>query len=589
MRRHSIAALGTALALLGGLLSSAAPAGAAAPTYTPSAVEKHMVKTRHGQLYVEVVRPMDGTKMIKAPTILTLSPYSVLGRSENHGYVPSGYNGVFADVIGTGNSGGCYDYGGIRERQTGYDLVEWIARQKWSNGKIAMTGGSYNGTTAWATAIEKPPHLTTIVPEAAIVRWYDYAFSGGIRYFLNNENPADEGVDTPLAFDFGFAIPPPLYTEGQNYPETLQSAIMPCDELEHTQHGYDQTPDYDKFWVERDYLRKIDELTIPVLVAHNWGDWNVKQEEAWLGFHAAKNSEKRVLYMGPRGAGHGTPGGGYEMFKQAWFDHYLKGVDNDVEKAPAYVSVTSTFGFAEAKEYDSSNNGFGTKPVALIAQETAMTNPEDYASKLLPQAPQGGPDAQPVGFPSANINTEIHMNHHLSSNHDWYFFMTPALTRDVRIFGSPKVKMRLQIDREWVTLTPTIVDIDPDCHLMVANVGHVAQPQCLPQTLYSVTRGWLDSRYRDGLEKQKPLEPNKPFDITVIEKPTDYTFKKGHHIGLQISTELLEWSIPKPYPCTSLECLRLNIHWAEGGTKVILPVVNAPRNPMTLFSKHAGH
>ena len=62
----------------------------------------------------------------------------------------------------------------------------------------------------------KPPHLTTIIPEAAISRWYHYAYSGGIRYFLNNENPTDEGIDTPLGFDFGFAIRPPPWPRTAN-------------------------------------------------------------------------------------------------------------------------------------------------------------------------------------------------------------------------------------------------------------------------------------------------------------------------------------------------------------------------------------
>ena len=587
MRRHAIAALGTAVALLGSLLSVSAPA-AGAPTYTPSAIEKYMINTRHGGIYAEVVRPLNGNKTVKAPAILTLSPYSALGRGDNRDLVPKGYVAVFADVVGTGNSGGCYDYGGKRERQSGYDIVEWIAKQKWSNGKVAMTGGSYNGTTAWAAAIEKPPHLTTIVPEAAIVRWYDYAYSGGIRYFLNNESPSDEGVDTPFAFDFGFAVPPPLYTEGQGWAEEFQSAMTPCDEVDHTQHGYDDTPDYDKFWVERDYLQKIDELTIPVLVAHNWGDWNVKQEEAWLGFNALKNAKQRVLYMGTRLAGHGTPGGDYEMFKQAWFDHYLKGIDNGVDKAPEYVSQSAHFP-GTSLDFTSSNNAFGAKPVTLTAQVTASTSAGDVPAKLLPQAPQKGPDSAPVSFPSTNINTELHMNHHTSSNHDWYYFQSPPLKRDVRLFGSPKVTIRFQIDREWVTLTPTIVDIDPACHQPVANVGHVAQPECVPEALYSVTRGWLDTRYRNGLAKQALLEPNKPTSVTVVQKPTDYTFKKGHHIGLQIATEINEWSIPKPYGCASLECVLFQIHWAEGDTKVTLPIVDAPRNPMDLFDKHSGH
>jgi len=584
MRRQVIAALGTAVALLGSLMSASAPAAGTAPTYTPSAIEKYVIETRHGGIYAEVVRPLKGDKTVKGPAILTYSPYSVLGRGGNRDLVPKGYVAVFADVVGTGNSGGCYDYGGKRERETGYDIVEWIAKQKWSNGKVAMTGGSYNGTTAWAAAIEKPPHLVTIVPEAAIVRWYDYAYSGGIRYFLNNENPTDEGVDTPFAFDFGFAIPPPLYTEGQGYAERLQSAITPCDEIEHTQHGYDDTPDYDKFWKERDYLRKIDELKIPVLVSHNWGDWNVKQEEAWLGFNALKRSKQRVLYMGTRWAGHGTPGGDYSLFKQAWFDHYLMGVDNGIDKAPEYVSQTAESGGVSGK-FSSSNNAFGAKPVTLIAQDTTKTSPEDYQYKLLPMAPGKG---DPVQFPSASINTESHMNHHWGNNHDWYFFMTPPLTRDVRIFGSPKVTIEFQIDREWVTLTPTVVDIDPACHTSVAG-QHLADPNCSPDNLYSVTRGWLDTRYRDGLAKQKMLEPNKRTGVTVVEKPTDYVFKKGHHIGLQIATEINEWSLPKPYPCASQECILFRIHWAQGGTKVTLPIVNPPRDPMDLFGKHAGH
>jgi putative CocE/NonD family hydrolase len=90
------------------------------------------------------VRPAD----VVVPAILTLSSYSVLGRnSDADRWCTRGYARVWADVVGTGNSGGCYDYGGIREKQTGYDLVEWIAAQPWSTGKIGMIGGSYNGTT----------------------------------------------------------------------------------------------------------------------------------------------------------------------------------------------------------------------------------------------------------------------------------------------------------------------------------------------------------------------------------------------------------------------------------------------------------
>jgi predicted acyl esterase len=118
-------------------------------------------------------------------------------------------------------------------------------------------------------------------------------------------------------------------------------------------------------------------------------------------------------------------------------------------------------------------------------------------------------------------------------------------------------------------------------------------PQCLPQSLYSVTRGWLDTRYRDGLDKQKLLKPNVPFSATVVENPQDYVFKKGHHIGLNFSTEILEWSLPKPYPCflatDPVACLNVKVNWIDGGTSVTLPVVNAPKDPSDLFDFGHSH
>ncbi|HJR45623.1 MAG TPA: CocE/NonD family hydrolase, partial [Actinomycetota bacterium] len=284
MRRHWTVALALAATMLAGLL--AAPAASGAEPFGMQRVS-YVVKTRVGKIYVEVVHPTKDGKIVKAPAVFTYSPYWMLDTSPDDEYhrraddaaewVPDGYARVWADVVGTGNSGGCYDYGGDREKKSGYDLVEWIAKQKWSTGKVGMFGGSYEGTTATAAAVMNPPHLTTIVPEAAISRWYGYAYSGGIRYFLNSENPGDEGFDTPAAFDFGLAVPPPLDPAGEDWQGRFLENVQPCDEIAHMEHGYDDTPDYDKFWIERDYLRDADKIDIPVLVAHNWGDYNVKQ------------------------------------------------------------------------------------------------------------------------------------------------------------------------------------------------------------------------------------------------------------------------------------------------------------------------
>lgn len=590
-RRHLITILSATSILIGALVSS--PASAA--TEYGSETASYIVPTRHGDIYLEIVRPTLNGKIAKSPTVLTYSPYSILGRNggADH-YTSRGISRAYADVVGTGNSGGCYDYGGKREKQTAYDVIEWIAKRPWSTGKIGMIGGSYDGTTQYAAATQQPPHLTTIVPEAAINRWYDYAYSGGIRYNLNSENPTDEGIDTPFAFDFGLALPPPLDPNDEKWAERVASTITPCDEIAHTQHGYDDTPDYDKFWLERDYLKDAKKIDIPVLISHNWGDWNVKQEEAFKMFRAIKNSPKKALYMGTRYDGHGTPGGNYEKTVDAWFDHYLLGKNNGIQNTlPAITSQTS--------DYDGPG-GFisGTPdvmPITLYAQQAPKTNPDDYQWKLLQEPPGKHTGLKDVAsFPSTGINTESHANHHSRNNHDWFWFESPALARDTRIFGSIKVKLWSTIARKWITFTPTIVDVDMACHFQVAG-QHTGNPECLAEpsparSLYSVTRGWLDTRYRHGLGKQTFLTPGKPFGVTVVEKPQDYVFKKGHSIGLNVQTEINEWSLPKAYPgCDSADqsCAYLKVNWKKGKTRVVLPLVMDRQGHMDLFSGGGHH
>jgi X-Pro dipeptidyl-peptidase len=373
----------------------------------------------------------------------------------------------------------------------------------------------------------------------------------------------------------------------------VASSTTPCEKLQHTQRGYDDTPDYDKFWIERDYLRDAAKVAIPVLVMSNWGDWNVKQEESYNWFKALKNSEKASLYMGSRYKGHQSIGGDSDKVVRAWFDHYLMGIDNGIDKL---AKVTS-----EMANYDGATKWYEggipkTRNVELFAQERPRTNAEDWQWKLLPSKPiQGFLDGE-AKFPSTNINSESHANHHARSHPNWFWFESPHLKKDTRIFGEIKVKHYSTVYRKWVTLTPTIVDVDPGCHEIIAGT-HNTKPECLVEprplrSVQSITRGFLDTRYRDSLAKQKMLTPGQPFSATVVTKPQDYTFKKGHYIGLQIQTEIIDWAVPKVYPgCDSMDqrCTNFYINWLEGKTSVILPVVNGPRDGSDLFDFTAGH
>ncbi len=116
------------------------------------------------------------------PVIFTLTPY-IADTYHNRAYYFSqnGYVLVLIDARGRGNSEGDFNPF-LQEAKDGYDIVEWLANQLWSNGKIAMWGGSYAGYDQWATAKEFPPNLKTIVPVASPMANEDFPRYRNISY-----------------------------------------------------------------------------------------------------------------------------------------------------------------------------------------------------------------------------------------------------------------------------------------------------------------------------------------------------------------------------------------------------------------------
>src|SRR6201993_3606650 len=110
----------------------------------------------------------------KTPVIFTLTPYISDTYHVRGAYFAShGYGFALVDVRGRGNSGGDFEPF-ANEPRDGHDVVEWLAKQPFCDGKVAMWGGSYAGFDQWATAKEFPPHLSTIVPAAAAHPGLDY-------------------------------------------------------------------------------------------------------------------------------------------------------------------------------------------------------------------------------------------------------------------------------------------------------------------------------------------------------------------------------------------------------------------------------
>jgi putative CocE/NonD family hydrolase len=114
------------------------------------------------------------------PAIFTLTPYIGQTYHDTGLYFGShGYPFLTVDVRGRGNSEGEF-IPNINEARDGYDVVEWLAKQSYCNGQVAMWGGSYAGLNQWTTAKEFPPHLATIVPVASPYISVDFPIRGNI-------------------------------------------------------------------------------------------------------------------------------------------------------------------------------------------------------------------------------------------------------------------------------------------------------------------------------------------------------------------------------------------------------------------------
>ena len=140
-----------------------------------------LIPMRDGtRLHASVYTPRD--QKAPAPCIVTLTPY-ITSTYHDRGlyFAAHGLPFLVVDSRGRGDSEGKFEPF-IQEAKDGFDVIEWLARQPYCNGKVAMSGGSYTGYDQWATAKEFPPHLATIVPTASPYAGVDFPMRGGIFY-----------------------------------------------------------------------------------------------------------------------------------------------------------------------------------------------------------------------------------------------------------------------------------------------------------------------------------------------------------------------------------------------------------------------
>jgi putative CocE/NonD family hydrolase len=294
--------------------------------------EHHFTGTTGVDLYIDWILP-DGEGPF--PTIMGFTPYQGMdpvslpgetgGQAGGPGdaysqslvdwFVPRGYAIAFSDVRGNHEAGGCIDQTGPEQWQDGYDYVEWIAAQTWSDGNVGMWGASYVGETQFTTAMLNPPHLKTIVPVASVSNQYEWSFYQGVPYEL-------QPFIGMFSYFSGSAAPSSDPTKAQYYPEKL--ACQPEQFVVGTDFSGDQTP----FWVERDYRPFAKQINASVLHIHGLRDWNVRPIHIDPIFNNIDAPKRGIFGQW----GHAFPDReDWQLeIQTGWYDYWLKGKQNGI-------------------------------------------------------------------------------------------------------------------------------------------------------------------------------------------------------------------------------------------------------------------
>src|SRR5436305_9862401 len=215
----------------------------------PSAMVKLIDELEGAGLAERRRRPSDGKG--RYPAVVDMEPY---GRSTSTDYVPQGYARINTDVRGSGMSGGALCLLCLREQEDVRDVIEWIAKQPWSNGHVALYGHSYPAITALLGAALEPKHLDAVVvghpptdPYRDVV-WQNGLFDQGFVYQWFAGQTAAQSI--------GIGYQPQILDRAQQQ-FAIETRLIPYD---------------GPVYYERSVLRKVARIKVPVYVFTGWED-----------------------------------------------------------------------------------------------------------------------------------------------------------------------------------------------------------------------------------------------------------------------------------------------------------------------------
>ena len=524
------------------------------------------------------------------PVVLERTPYnkaSPRAVTAAKYFARRGYVCAIQDVRGRFRSEGEW-YAFATEAPDGYDTVEWLGAQSWSNGKVGTMGDSYAGSDQAALATLNPPHLSAMLVAVGASNYYHSSMrqNGALeqRFLIyvfrmavtSKEAEADPALKAALIKIISQGITEivnqfPL-REGATILRRLPSYERWAIDL--LTHG-----DYDDYWKQRGYAPSEyyqEHADVPTLYLGGWYDSYARNTcESFMALSEMKKSPQRLL-MGPwTHGGYEVPFSGdihfgteahinYLDLKLAWFDHNLKSLYTEVADwepvrfftmgtgdgrpsilgAPGtkadFPGPTNHGGYWRSASdwplpgtsftpYYLNGNGFLSPEMpqnGLFPASAFTFDPNDAVPTIGGGISAAAPIMEPGAYDQRGRPDFFGCKDTLplSSRGDVLTFQTPPLQESVEVTGPIEMHLWASSSAVDTDFTAKLIDVFPP-------------GDDYPEGLaINITDSIIRARYRNGWERPELMTPGEPYEFVFQLYPTSNIFQRGHSIRLDISS-----------------------------------------------------
>ena len=479
---------------------------------TGSTDSKHFWNPRHA-LGIEPPKHED------PPAFNAKGKRPIISNSQTKQWVPRGFVVVHSSSPGTGLSQGCPTVGGDNESLAPKAVVDWLCgRAKgftevdgdetvkafWSNGKVGMTGTSYNGTLPLAAATTGVEGLEAIIPIAPNTSYYHYYRSNG----LVRHPGGYMGEDIDVLYNF-------IHSGNEARRDHCDCEVRDKEMA----NGLDRVKgDYNAFWAGRDYLNDMGPMHAALLMSHGFNDWNVVPEHSVRIYQAAKAKGLPVQFYCHQGGHGGEPP---LTMMNRWFTRYLHGVENGVEKDPRSWIVRETDKRSQPTAYADYPHPEAHVVTLHLTKGGSQQGGLRTTTSNEPAKETIEDDASIFGRDLAQAESSKHR----------LLFVTPELKEPLHISGYANVHIRMASSKPAVNLTVWLVSLP-----------WIEEPKG-KITDNIITRGWADPQNHRSLTESEPLVPDQFYDVKFPLQPDDQIIAAGEKIGLMIFSSDPEFTL----------------------------------------------